>query len=685
MHRPIAVVAVLLALVAASGPAWGQEPAKDPLDAAFEALLKYDWGKSRAELKPIDDAVLASHGKPDARKDLEQRLIAVLKAEAPRAAKDYACRQVSLVGTAAAVEALAALLSDKDLSHMARYALERIPEAAAVKAMRDALPKASGAARIGVINSLGVRRDAESVKALIDLLKDKDAATAGAAAAALGKIGGIEAIGPLKEFRTKAPKELQTVAVDATLDLAERLLAQGKKDEAGKIYDELNADGQPALVRKAAFQGLVAVRPAEATPRLMAALSGQDAGMRALAVRLIEDTPGEEATKAFAAQLGKLPPDGQAALLGALRSRRDPAARSAVLGAIDSKEAKVKLAAIQALAAVGSAEDVPTFVAALGSSVPAQCDAARRGLAELRGEGVNGAILAQAGKAKEGVRADLIRSLSVRAAREAAGDLLAYTKDASADVRKATLEAMGVLAGEKEMPALVDLAKAPKDAGDMDLIETAMKAVATRAREKAAPPLLAALKDAPKPAKLAILRTLPRVGGAEAMGAIVAATKDADAEIKDAAVRALTNWPDADAADAVLAIAKSSDNKTHQVLALRGYVRLVQEQKVPDDRKAESLGEAMKLAGGAPDKKLVLGALGGIRTAKALALVTPYIRDPGLSREAAAAAVGISNAIWRSHRDLVRTAMQDVTGAVKDKRILRDAGKILGQVGPKAP
>ena len=450
MHRPIAVVAVLLALVAASGPAWAQEPAKSGLDGAFEALLKYDWGKSRAELKPIDDAVVASHGKAEARKDLEQRLIAVLKADAPRAAKDYACRQVSLVGTAAAVEALAALLGDKDLSHMARYALERIPDAAAVKAMRDALPKASGAVRIGVINSLGVRRDAESVKALVELLKDADAATAGAAAAALGKIGAVEAIEPLKAFRAQAPKELQTAAVDATLDLAERLLAQGKKDEAGKIYDELNAADQPALVRKAAFQGLVAVRPEEATPRLMAALSGKDAGMQALAVRLIEDTPGEAATKAFAAQLGKLPPDGQAALLGALRSRRDPAARSAVLGVINSKDAKVKLAAIQALAAVGSAEDVPAMVAALGSGVPAERDAAQRGLAEMRGDGVNAAILAEAGKAKEGARADLIRALAARAARETAGDLLPYARDAGADVRKASLEALSILAQEAQ-------------------------------------------------------------------------------------------------------------------------------------------------------------------------------------------------------------------------------------------
>ena len=46
---------------------------------------------------------------------------------------------------------------------MARYALERIPAAAAAAALRDALPKLTGTLKVGVIGSLGVRRDAASV------------------------------------------------------------------------------------------------------------------------------------------------------------------------------------------------------------------------------------------------------------------------------------------------------------------------------------------------------------------------------------------------------------------------------------------------------------------------------------------------------------------------------------------
>ncbi len=125
------------------------------LDDAFEALKKYDWGTDRAPLAPIEDAVTAAHGKADARKDLENRLLAALNSDISRDAKDYVCRKLTIVGTAASVPALAGLLGDKDHSHMARFALERIPAPEAAQALRDALAKLSGNLKIGVISSLG--------------------------------------------------------------------------------------------------------------------------------------------------------------------------------------------------------------------------------------------------------------------------------------------------------------------------------------------------------------------------------------------------------------------------------------------------------------------------------------------------------------------------------------------------
>ena len=155
---------------------------KAAIDKAFETLKTFDWGvdynKFREVLGPIEDAVPATHGDAAARKELETRLAAVLPTGASRAAKDFVGRKLAIIGTAESVPALAALLPDKDLSHMARYALERIPAAEAAKALRDALAKTSGAEKAGVIGSLGARRDAESIADLAALVGDSDAAIA---------------------------------------------------------------------------------------------------------------------------------------------------------------------------------------------------------------------------------------------------------------------------------------------------------------------------------------------------------------------------------------------------------------------------------------------------------------------------------------------------------------------------
>jgi HEAT repeat protein len=231
--------------------------ADEAVDKAFEALKTYEWGTDRGVLKPIDDAVVASHGDAAARGELEKRLVAALD-DAPRAGKDFVCRKLSLIGTAECVPAVAAFLTDEDMSHMSRYALERISDEAAVAAMREAMSKTSGKTKVGVINSLGVRRDAKSVAALKALLGDADKQVAAAAAAALGAIGNSEAAGILRQLVTTPPEGLELAAADAYLTCGEQLLAAGDTNGALTVYKSLMTDtDQPDHVKIAAKRGLL--------------------------------------------------------------------------------------------------------------------------------------------------------------------------------------------------------------------------------------------------------------------------------------------------------------------------------------------------------------------------------------------------------------------------------------------
>ncbi len=230
------------------------------VDKAFEALKTYQWGTNRSLLKPIDDAVRATHKNPEARRPLEARLAAVLATKAPAAAKYYVCRKLRLIGTGRSVPLLAPLLLDKSLSHMARFALEPMPHPKAGKALRDALPKAGGNQKIGIINSLGIRRDAKSVAALIPVLESSEDEIRSAAAAALGSIGTPQTAKALSAYLEKVPRRLRLAAIDAYLMCAERLLADGKKEAAVAIYKALASPDQSARVRRAASLGLAAAR-----------------------------------------------------------------------------------------------------------------------------------------------------------------------------------------------------------------------------------------------------------------------------------------------------------------------------------------------------------------------------------------------------------------------------------------
>jgi len=152
---------------------------------------------------------------------------------------------------------LAKMLTDEKLSDMARYALERIPGAAVDAALREAMAKTGAKVKVGIINSLGERRDAKAAAALSKLVGYLDEMVACAAVAALGKIGGAEATEALANAKGAASGRLRMVALDAYLKCADKLAAEGKKKEANVIYKELYEPDMPAAIRTAALRGMV--------------------------------------------------------------------------------------------------------------------------------------------------------------------------------------------------------------------------------------------------------------------------------------------------------------------------------------------------------------------------------------------------------------------------------------------
>jgi HEAT repeat protein len=186
---------------------------------------------------------------------------------APEFQKAKACQRTGELGAKEAVPALAALLSDEHLSTYARYGLEPIADPSADEALRAAMPKLKGNQLIGVINSIGKRRDPKAGPALVKMMHGPDVEVARAAAAALGSIGGTASSKDLLAALNKTTGTTRTAVADAALVCAERLLEDGKRDQALSLYASLSAAGVPQPVRLGAMNSIIREETSPGRPR----------------------------------------------------------------------------------------------------------------------------------------------------------------------------------------------------------------------------------------------------------------------------------------------------------------------------------------------------------------------------------------------------------------------------------
>ncbi len=199
----------------------------------------------------INIAVTAAAGDPVP----ESQLLDVLKSGAALKEKLDACRVLSRVGTKEAVPVLAPLLEDEKYAHMARYALETIPDPSVDDAFRAALGKLKGNLLAGVIGSIGVRRDTKAVDSLTGLLKNEDPVVSQAAARALGNMGTLPAAQAIESAMASVPAASQLAFCEGLFRCAEKLREGGLCQEAWAIYERMRQFKAPHQVITGAQRG----------------------------------------------------------------------------------------------------------------------------------------------------------------------------------------------------------------------------------------------------------------------------------------------------------------------------------------------------------------------------------------------------------------------------------------------
>jgi HEAT repeat protein len=692
----------------------------------------------------------------------QDELIAVLKStDASRQQKATACRELSFIATKRAVPALAALLADPDLNHMARYALETIPDVSVDHALLEALNELEGKPLVGVIGSLGVRKEARAVAPLAEKLNDQDPLVSQAAARALGQIGNAEAAQALSRALSKAPADTRLAVCEGLFRCAEE--ADGAP--AAAIYNQLLQLKAPHQVRAGALRGAI-LTGQDGLDLMKTYLQSDDYVLFSAAAQTALEMPGERITQTLAGALNGLSADQQVLILGILAERGDPAAMPAIVTAAKQGDQAVRIAAIKAMPPIGDASALGTLATLIKDADAQIAEAAQASLVALPGSAVDRAVLGMLDngdrdnqllaldligqrrmvnvtevllKAARGndaaVRAASIRMLGdsegvafpvlielllnargsqeVRAAEQALSAMC--TRDAKpipgqVTIQKAVYGAVGPGGSAdvtKKVAAMVKSGAAAIEASNSNLGDPASGVVKQLRIEftvggvtqtqtvpegqsitlltSVTPPayvegLCAAMTKASPLQKRSLLRVLRVAQGPQALDAVRAAMQDQNSDVSGEALSIFCAWPSVEVLPEVTALARTATDRTTQIVALRGAIRLIPLQDISLQEKLAGFKALLPLIQRDEERRLLLGSLAEIPTREALAMAAPYLDNSALQNEACFAVIAIAEKMTPKTGAQLREALQKVLKTTNNNEVKKRTRQVLEQI-----
>ena len=584
---------------------------------------------------------------PYSSEEKARQALAVLQSDAPPQEKAVACKRLAVFGGPEAVPALAPLLGDDLLASWARIPLEVIPGPAADAALRSALGRVQGNLLIGVINSIGVRRDSQAVGPLQALLQNPNDEVASAAAVALGKIGGSTATQALEAFLPSAPAGARSAVAEGMILCAERSAAAGENKDAVRLYEQVRRANLPQQRILEATRGAILARQNEGLPLLLETLRDTDPDMFSIGLRTARELPGRSVTEALATELTRAPAERQGAVLLALTDRTDDAVGPAVFRAVTQGSKSLRLVALGALERQANLASLPILLEAVTDTDRDVSKAAKTALGRLPGKNVDAALQVKLPQATGSARRPLVELAGQRRVTALVPELFKAAQDSDPELRSAGLQALGETVSLGDLGKLAQLLVQTSSEDDIPDAEGALDAACARLSDKnaASEPLLARLPAASPATRCALLRVLGTVGTPNALNAVRGSLNHSDASVRDAAFRVLADWPDAAALPALIDFIRTTQQDTQRTLALRGAVRLLGQGDAPAPQTLNTYRELLALAGRVDDRKLILSGIGAVPDPASIALVEPLLSDATVRKEAESALLSIAGGL----------------------------------------
>lgn len=434
-------------------------------DEALLELLKVAAKEGTSEglaARKIAEAIVHTlSAKGDERRSSAVRaLIKAINFDLPVEAKRLATELLGYCGNDDAAIALANLLDDEALQEDARRALERIPGDASVKVLMDALPKAKGRFKAGLINSLGMKRATIAIDAIADALKDEDEAVRIAAIEALGRIPSVRSEPLLKTALAKSKSDRERrIAIDSYLRLADGLVAAGETKTASEIYLWAYRDSGDVTARRGALIGLPKALGAQAVGILVEALKSEDTQLRLIAMSSLVELQGAEITQALCNELKAADGEVRVLLIRLLGRRGDKAATESLIELLKVDDEALQIAIANALSQLKDERAIQPLVQLCmrGGNIASAASMALSVMTETKMAAE--AILQALPNAKGDAKAQLLIALGYHKTDESTKALIEAAKDPEEGIAIAALRALSVQRPIEAVPMLEELSE----------------------------------------------------------------------------------------------------------------------------------------------------------------------------------------------------------------------------------
>lgn len=574
---------------------------------------------------------LSGDKEPDRRIEWERQCIGFMKGASHEEVRTFFMRQLNLIGSAAATEALADMVNDPESCDDAVIALQYIDNEVAVKIIASGLDSDISPCAAQIMVALAERKYTGAVQDYIRWYERGNRAEKSAALYGLAATTDPAALPVLTKAAETAGYEWEpTGAVQALLLYAKNIGLAGDTRGMERITRQVmdrSTTSETSGQRLAAMSVVVSVLADDALPMLLEAADDPDVVIRSGALRLTNSLPGPEITRRWIKRIEKVHEEAKAEILFMLGERGDQLAVPLMLKTLSNpsqdlaREAAAALAKLQGPLAVDplldwimETDSEEMHISAATSLTTVLDSTSIKRIAERLPQSTGHATVT------------LIWLLSWSGNNEFFTTVMSYVNSPDPGIRAAALTSLASLSSYGDQATLITLLENLTDKHEIAEVQRALAAAALQCADtqKRSDVLL---EYYPKSSiKLRLVPVLSQTGGEAAAKQVLKEFEAGNAEIRDICFDALAHWIDHTALPALYEIA-ASGNKTFGRPAFDAYMRSLRTAALNPERKLQLIKGIASLAL-APDTKIEIILLTGTLTTQEAALyVASFLTD----------------------------------------------------------